>query len=296
MRGTVVPFLKWAGGKRWLSQSGSLPPIAFNGRYFEPFLGSGAMFFSLRPKRAVLSDANAELIELYEIVRDEPAALRRKLEWHQKRHSAEHYYRVRGNVPAIKIERAARMLYLNRTCWNGLYRLNRKGEFNVPIGTKTNVLLDDDFGSIAKILDNTELSTCDFSETVQRAGAGDLVYADPPYTVKHNANGFLKYNEKIFSWEDQIRLRDEAVAASNRGATILISNADHSSLHEIYEGIASLTRLTRASVISGHASARGIVSEALFVISPVTEATPTPDLTELILPDLAKSGAAAPLR
>jgi DNA adenine methylase len=260
------PFLKWAGGKRWLAQTGILPSLSDHGRYFEPFLGSAAMFFALKPANALLSDANAAAIELYEVVRDHPDELEARLKSHERAHSHDHYYSARADMPSCKLDRAARMLYLNRTCWNGLYRVNRKGHFNVPIGTKTKVLMGDDFGAISARLKTVVIRCCDFSESMREAGKGDLIYADPPYTVRHNANGFLKYNQQIFSWDDQVRLRDAAVAASQRGATVVVSNADHDSLHELYGEIADFKRLTRPSVISGTSAARGRVTEALFVL------------------------------
>lgn len=296
MGGSAQPFLKWTGGKRWLAPSNVVPQPQPNGSYFEPFLGSGAMFFAAQPAKAVLSDANGHLIELYEVVRDEPLALARKLAVHQDHHSAEYYYGVRRTVPNAKVARAARTLYLNRTCWNGLYRVNRKGEFNVPIGTKTRVLMDDDFEALSSMLKTADLRSCDFADAIAEAGAGDVVYADPPYTVRHNVNGFLKYNEQIFSWDDQIRLRNEAIRAAERGATIVISNADHESIHDLYAGIATVRHISRASVIAGAPNARGLVTEALIFITAAPEAAQVQDLGVSTLPALAESGANAPLR
>jgi DNA adenine methylase len=265
MGGNVQPFLKWAGGKRWLTPSDVFPTSLEHGRYFEPFLGSAAMFFALQPRSAVLSDANADLIELYEVVRDQPGTLDEILKLHQERHSHEHYYSVRRCVPADKVHRAARMLYLNRTCWNGLYRVNLKGEFNVPIGTKTRVLMKDDFGALSDVLRGVELRCCDFAEVIREVEAGDLIFADPPYTVRHNANGFLKYNEQIFSWEDQVRLRDACLEASTRGAFVVVTNADHESVRELYRGIAKYRPLARKSVLAAHSAHRGDTTEAIFV-------------------------------
>src|SRR5690606_33757078 len=118
-------------------------------------------------------------------------------------------------------------------CWNGLYRVNREGIFNVPIGTKTNVLMEsDDFLRVSEILKRAELRSCDFEDTLNRCGHGDFVFVDPPYTVKHNNNGFVKYNEEIFSWQDQLRLSAVVRRAAERGAAIVVTNADHASVHE----------------------------------------------------------------
>lgn len=261
----IEPFLKWAGGKRWLASSCALPPTSTFERYIEPFLGGGAVFFALSPSRALLSDINGELIALYQIVRDQPVRLKRILDLHQALHCSEHYYAVRSDVPTTAVERAARMLYLNRTCWNGLYRVNQKGEFNVPIGTKTSVTsATEDFAKASKALATADIRNSDFQQTIEEAKSGDFLFVDPPYTVKHNMNGFIKYNENIFSWADQIRLRDAVRAAVKRGAAVMITNADHECVRELYERDFSYSSLSRSSVLSGQASGRGATTEALF--------------------------------
>ncbi|KMW57695.1 Methyl-directed repair DNA adenine methylase [Candidatus Rhodobacter oscarellae] len=262
----VVPFLKWAGGKRWLvEQQDTLFDISFE-RYIEPFLGSGSVFFSIQPSNAILSDANARLIECYKSIQKNYARIEELLRDHHKNHSNEYYYEVRSASFGDPTERAAQFIYLNRTCFNGLYRVNLKGQFNVPIGTKTSVVLPTDkFAKISDVLKNIQLNTCDFEETISKAGAGDLVYLDPPYTVKHNYNGFLKYNEKIFSWDDQVRLKDCAAAAASRGATVIISNAAHSSLRELYQDARSVKTVRRSSVLAASSAKRGCVEEILVV-------------------------------
>ncbi|MGC6331393.1 DNA adenine methylase [Rhizorhabdus sp. FW153] len=262
------PFLKWAGGKRWLAASGELPVPREYVRYVEPFLGGGAMFFHLKPATAILSDINAELIELYAVVRDQPEALRRLMAAHQQQHSTDYYYSTRAAVPCSQIERAARTLYLNRTCWNGLYRVNLRGEFNVPIGTKTTVLFaDETFEVASEALRGANLMCCDFETTIETTGVGDFIFIDPPYTVQHNLNGFLKYNERIFSWADQIRLRDCVAAAITRGAAVAVTNADHESVRALYSGICEYRQLRRSSVLAGDANRRGQTTEALFFVS-----------------------------
>jgi DNA adenine methylase len=261
----IDPFLKWPGGKRWLAASDRLPlPRQFN-RYLEPFLGGGAVFFHLLPGSAILSDINPELIELYSVVRDDPGGLQCALAEHQVLHCKAHYYSMRTKAAQTVLERAARTLYLNRTCWNGLYRVNLDGQFNVPIGTKTSVIAQgENFLEASTALQSVNLRCADFEETIQQAEEGDLVFVDPPYTVQHNSNGFVKYNERLFSWADQIRLRDAIEAAIRRGAYILATNADHDSVRELYAGICDYTQLDRTSVLSGVASKRGRTTEALF--------------------------------
>lgn len=253
----LLPFLKWAGGKRWFAERCMhLIPNTFD-RYIEPFLGSGAMYFALRPEKAILSDLNDDLINCYRAVCNAPLAITELLALYHAGHSEEYYYKVRANKPEDPILRAAWFLYLNRTCWNGLYRVNRKNEFNVPIGTKTAVVLDsDDFAASSRILCGAELENRDFEETLALAGAGDFVFVDPPYTVKHNLNGFVKYNDKIFSWADQVRLRDAVIEAATRGASVLVTNANHASVREIYEGVGRMEVVRRASVLAASAKHR----------------------------------------
>jgi DNA adenine methylase len=260
----VGPFLKWAGGKRWLFDKTFVESLPLHRRYVEPFLGGGAGFFAINPAVALLSDVNQDLINLYEVIRDSHIGLVKMLASHQRDHCAEYYYEVRKQDPGDKIERAARMLYLNRTCYNGLYRLNKMGRFNVPIGTKTAVLLPtDDFASAAAMLARVQLRTCDFATTIGEAGDGDLLFVDPPYTVKHDNNGFVKYNEQIFSWKDQERLRQAVFEAADRGASVIVTNANHTSVIELYNGLGRSSVVDRASVISGKVGGRSSVSELL---------------------------------
>ena len=262
----MKPFLKWAGGKRWLTrQLADHLPATFN-RYFEPFLGSAAVYFELAPANAILSDANDALINTYCAIRAYPAEIHERLAQLHALHSRDLYYKQRALRTNDPIEAATRFIYLNRTCWNGLYRVNQKNEFNVPIGTKDTVLFpDDDFKLIAKALTGAEINTGDFEISINRALEGDLIYVDPPYTVKHNFNGFLKYNQVMFSWDDQVRLHDCLVRARCRGCHIVISNADHHSIRELYSDFDDMISLSRASIIAGKSSARSSTTELLVV-------------------------------
>ena len=264
----MEPFLKWAGGKRWLLQGGDLPLPTRKSRLIEPFLGSGAAFFSLAPSSALLSDVNSELINLYKVIRDHPREFQRRLAEHHAQHSKDHYYSTRASSPLDELSQAARTLYLNRTCWNGLYRVNARGKFNVPIGTKTAVIyLNEDFEAYSTQLKAAEIITCDFEDTISRAKDGDFVFVDPPYTVKHNFNGFIKYNEQLFGWSDQMRLRDSLSAAINRGANVALTNADHECVRELYAGLLEYRQLRRQTVLSGLGKGRGPTTEALFLSS-----------------------------
>jgi DNA adenine methylase len=195
-------------------------------------------------------------------VRDDHLTIERLLRDHDKHHSKEYYYKTRAAKPDDLVERAAWFIYLNRTCWNGLYRVNLRNEFNVPIGTKTRVILtSDNFRGISNALRSTELLVQDFEFSLNIAGKDDFVFVDPPYTVKHNFNGFLKYNDHIFSWADQVRLRDAVFRASSRGAMVLVTNANHQSIRELYTGIGEHMILARESVLAADSAHRSKVEE-----------------------------------
>lgn len=263
----LQPFLKWAGGKRWFVRHyEDLLPKSY-GRYIEPFLGGGAVFFSLRPYEAILSDSNARLITTYCAIRENWRLVWRYLSWHQARHSKKHYYECRPKTFRSRFSGAAQFIYLNRACWNGLYRVNLRGEFNVPIGTKDSIIFDDDnFEAIAHALQNATLRCCDFEETIDLARDGDFIFVDPPYTINHNANGFLKYNEKIFTWQDQQRLRAALDRAHGRGATILLTNADHQSVRSLYSGLGEMVAVPRHTIISGDPTGRKRSTELVIKI------------------------------
>jgi len=248
----MKPFLKWPGGKRWfIANHANLLPETFE-RYIEPFLGSGSLFFHLKPKRALLGDINDELIAAYEGLKYDWIEVSDLIEKHEEDHDEFHYYAVRNAKPRKATAQAARLIYLNRTCFNGIYRVNSDGKFNVPKGTRDSIVFeDDDFNEVSRRLQNATLHAGDFEVLVNQAKSGDLIYADPPYTVRHNINGFIKYNEVLFSWADQIRLADALHRALNRGATIVCTNADHESVRSLYLGKGfTLKKVSRFSPIS----------------------------------------------
>lgn len=253
----VNPFLKWAGGKRWFVQRyAHLVPQQFD-RYFEPFLGSGALFFHVSPTKAILGDTNAQLIGTYQAIKENWQLVYRYLRDHHRSHSADYYYQIRAKSLTSSFSRAAQFIYLNRTCWNGLYRVNRLGEFNVPIGTKSSVIFDDDrFDRVSELLQGASLVPCDFEDLIDQTGKDDFVFVDPPYTVRHNHNAFIKYNEKLFSWYDQERLFYALKRAKNRGAMILGTNAYHQSVRDLYEGSFDTMCVSRNSPISSKPETR----------------------------------------
>jgi len=260
----ISPFLKWAGGKRWFVKNHlDHLPNQFN-IYFEPFLGGASMFFALNPEKAILSDYNTNLINCYISIKEEPDLVFQYLKQHHNFHDKEYYYEIRKFKYETNYQKAAQFIYLNRTCWNALYRVNQKGEFNVPIGTKTKVILDtDNFVELSKILQKTQLESCDFEETINKATKDDFIFVDPPYTVKHNNNGFVKYNETMFSWDDQIRLSQALISAHHRGAKFLMTNAYHESVIDLYQDNFNLSKVSRHSVIASESARRGLYDELL---------------------------------
>lgn len=267
----LPPLMKWPGGKRSLAEQIMRRfPDSF-GKYFEPFLGGAAVFFALRPKRACLSDLNEELVNCYRVVRDEPDALIRLLR--SFRNTESDYYRVRATNPRKPLTRAARLLYLTRLSFNGIHRVNLRGEFNVPYGYKTHL---DPFDEAAVLRTSSALQTAclltaDFEQSTEGAQDGDVIYFDPPYTVAHASNGFVKYNERIFSWADQERLACAARRLSDKGCTVVVSNANHSSLSALYAGV-KVETLERHSIISASSEHRRKVSELLFVMEAESDA------------------------
>src|SRR5882724_10222435 len=266
----LTPFIRWPGGKRWAAaRIAQMITPHLSGTYFEPFLGGGAVFFHTLPKRSVLADINGELISTYRAVRNNPAGVTRILRRYAV--TPETYYRIRRSEPKSPDARAARFLYLNRTAFGGIYRLNLMGAFNVPYGggDRTPELLwkTDILEVASKALRVVQLKVSDFEPIVDSAGTGDVVYSDPTYTVAHDNNGFVRYNERNFLWSDQERLADAAFRAARRGAMVLITNAHHASIKQLYRG-ARFETLSRVSTVTPYSELRRSVEELLIRIDP----------------------------
>lgn len=258
------PFLKWTGGKQWLAPLAELlRPHAFSGTYYEPFLGGGALFFALAPRQAVLGDLNRQLVTTYEAVRDDVAAVIKLLSGYP--HDRSFYDQIRMARPQASARVGARLVYLNKTAFNGMYRVNAAGEFNVPFGryARPTICPSDRLWAANAALQCVELKCADFATTVGRPEAGDLVYLDPPYITGHQNNGFRKYNARLFAWEDQERLASRANELRDRGVYVLISNADHPAILDLYRGWHVL-RIERNSLINADVGGRGPVSEVVF--------------------------------
>jgi DNA adenine methylase len=249
---SVKPFLKWPGGKRWIAQKLALCiSKRLSNRYYEPFLGGGAIFFGLCPRKATLSDINSDLINTYIQVRDKPEEIIDGLK--KLSVDKESYYHIRKEEPKDLVERAIRFLYLNRTAFGGIYRLNLNGKFNVPYGggSRTPELLwrDGLIKRASHALQGIELAVSDFEKMMNKSRYGDVIYCDPTYTMIHNNNKFIRYNEKNFSWKDQERLSLVALRALKRGTFVLISNASYYPLCELYHPFKPI-KLARKSLVS----------------------------------------------
>jgi DNA adenine methylase len=261
------PFLKWAGGKsQLLEQFGPLlPPRSSYRRYIEPFVGSGALFFHLRPLVAELSDVNREIVDCYRAVRSRPEQVIRQLEKH--RYDERHYYEVRANVPTKSAERAARTIYLNKTGYNGLYRVNASGLFNVPMGRYANPGFQSPtlFATIracSRALASARLAWGDFEVAMKGAGGGDFVYLDPPYVPVSETSDFTSYARGGFGWSEQERLAAACRALWRRGARIMLSNSDTKSVRELYRGF-RIDVVHAARSINSHGAKRGKVREVV---------------------------------
>lgn len=259
------PFLKWAGSKQaLLQQITPILPKTF-GRYYEPFLGSGALFLHLKPKRATLTDASDELVQTWLGIRDHCDHVVKVLA--PLKPDKDLFYELRSNRALDRATRAAEFIYLNRSCWNGLYRVNSRGEFNVPYGApKSNFIFDEtNLRACSALLAQSEVSIrrSDFEPAVSRARAGDLVFLDPPYVTKHNYNGFRDWNEKLFGWSDQERLARVATRLADRGVSVVIANAAHDDVAALYRDFKSVT-LRRTSTLASDATKRGRTTESLF--------------------------------
>lgn len=264
----MSPLLKWPGGKRRLLTAIREHLPERYGRYFEPLCGGAALFFSLEEPHATLNDVNPDLIECYQTVAQSSENVIDILSGLPN--TEETYYHVRSWRGENPVERSAKMLYLCRLSFNGIYRVNLRGEYNVPYGRKTHVSSYDAnlIRNASRLLNTTNLVQGGFGQAIETAEAGDLVYFDPPYTVAHSQNGFIKYNQTLFSWGDQQRLASLAESLRQDGCFVLVSNAEHQSVRDLYPSF-DVVEITRHSIIAASSTARKQVTELLFVGRPV---------------------------
>ena len=264
------PVIKWAGGKSGLlEQIIPLLQSDFEG-YFEPFLGGAAAFLSLSQMRhAVLGELNPELYNLYTVVRDRCAELTAHLEDFQVRYSESFYYELRAQDTGDDVYLAARTIFLNKTCFNGLYRQNSKGKFNVPFGHRTQcptLYSADNLFEVAERLSRASLLNLDFEQVIQRAGPNDLVYCDPPYEPLSKSSSFNAYTQLGFSQSEQVRLKEACEAAVGRGATVALSNSSAPFILELYSGW-PIHRIQARRAINSNASRRGVIDEVLVLMT-----------------------------
>lgn len=266
----ATPFLKWAGGKsQLLNTFERFYPASFN-RYLEPFLGGGAVFFHLAARqnklKAVLSDCNEELINCYLMIRDEPEEVIDELREH--RNDVHYFYKVRALDTKIldDTERAARMIFLNRTCYNGLYRVNRKGEFNVPFGKYKNPKLVDQHNILAasSVLKDAQIVCQPFERVVGKARQGDFVYLDPPYHPLNSTSNFTGYTKGSFNFSDQERLARVFKALTEKGCYVMLSNSDIPAIKELYREF-RIETVQAQRAINSNGSKRGRINELLIL-------------------------------
>lgn len=264
---SIKPFLRWAGGKNWFRKHiESFIPKQFD-NYYEPFLGGGSIFFYLKSKgfiknKAYLSDSNKDLINTYKVIKNNLPDLQNLLINHID--SEDEYYRMRGLNFEDPIQRASQFIYLNKTSFNGIYRVNKSGKYNVPYGKRELKVLYD-FNHLKKIslmFDKTYFSTTDFKEKCRDAKLNDFVFIDPPYTVAHENNGFIQYNQSIFSWKNQLQLAKITTKLEERGVNFIVTNAYHESIINLYK-TGNKTPLSRASTIGGKGATRASYKEII---------------------------------
>lgn len=269
----MQPFLKWAGGKRQLlSQFEQFIPEIGEYTYFEPFLGAGAMLFHLRPSYAVVNDINFELYNVYSVIKDQ--GLFEELIDDLKSHvnEKEYFYETRAwdrteEYQTISpVKRASRFIYLNKTCFNGLYRVNSKGQFNVPFGKYKNpdILNEAVLREVHAYLNNHDITllNVDFAAAVENAKSGDFVYFDPPYDPLSETSSFTSYAQEGFGKVEQYRLRDLFKELNARGCKVMLSNSDTAFIRDLYQEFQIVTvQATRA--INSKAEGRGKITEVL---------------------------------
>ena len=240
------PILKWAGGKRQLlPHILPLVPEKFS-RYYEPFLGAGAMLFELQPKKAVVNDTNTELINVYQMIKDSPEDLIALLKKYEKKHNKDFYYKIRDIDRNEKkfnklsdIEKAARTIYLNRTCYNGLYRVNKSGYFNTPIGTNSSIQIVNEEGilAISDYLNANEivLMNGDYKSSISKVTKRDFVFLDPPY-YPTTRDYFLRYDRDYFGVEAQEELKKVCDKLTKKDIRFIQTNSDCPEIRELYAG------------------------------------------------------------
>lgn len=271
----ISPVLKWVGGKRQLlSELRPLIEKVSYERYIEPFFGGGALYFSLAPKNAIINDYNVSLMEVYEVIRDDAEDLISLLKAHEAKHGEDYFYALRdldrsadfGKLSPV--ERAARLLYLNKTCFNGLYRVNSKGQFNVPFGRykHPNIVNEEAIRAASACLagKGVTISHKDYREVLAEARAGDFVYLDPPYMPISPSSSFTGYTDKGFGYEEQKALKEACDDLRNRGIPFIESNSDCEAIRELYKDY-KIRQVKARRSINSQGAKRGQIDEVLIL-------------------------------
>lgn len=268
------PFVKWVGGKRQLLKQFRdmklYPPEKFNSfknTYYEPFVGGGAVFFDMLPQKAILSDLNKELVITYNIIKNNVEDLIISLKKHK--HNKEYFLKIRAqkieNLSDLEI--ASRFIFLNRTCFNGMFRVNSKGEFNVPFGDNKNPLIcdEDNLRKVSKALNNVEIKHQDYKSVLKKAKKGDFIYFDPPYYPVSKTASFTSYTKEGFFEKEQIELRDIFLELHKRGCFVMLSNSDTHFINKIYKGFkgVKINKVEAGRAINSKGTGRGKIAEVL---------------------------------
>ena len=273
------PFVKWVGGKRQLLaqfRELGLYPSKFNdarSRYFEPFVGGGAVFFDLQPKNATISDLNSELITTYRVIRDSTGRLIESLKKHI--YDKDYFLKIRAMDPVkmSDLDVASRFIYLNRTCFNGMYRVNSKGQFNVPFGRYKNPVIcdEDNLRAVSRALQDVEILNEDYKVAVSKAKAGDFVYFDPPYYPISSTSSFTSYTKDGFAEKEQVELRDTFAELSSKGCYVMLSNSDSAFIRDTYGRLknVTITTVSAGRAINSKATGRGKITELVITNYPV---------------------------
>lgn len=264
----TYPIVKWVGGKRQLMfELLKNMPETYN-RYFEPFIGGGALFFELQPQNGYISDMNEELINLYTVVRDDVYNLIDDLNKHEI--SKEYFLKIRNLDRTEKynklsdLQKASRFIYLNRTCFNGMYRVNSQGQFNVPFGDYKNPRIVDAGNLIncSNLLKNTEICCADFSEILNKVQKGDFVYFDPPYVPLNETSSFTSYTKDGFDLDMQFKLKDVCDELDSMGVMFMLSNSDTKLVNELYSNY-EIKKVFASRAINANGNGRGKITEVL---------------------------------
>ena len=268
------PFLKWAGGKRQLiSIIKEFLPVKYT-QYYEPFVGAGAVLFSIQPKKTVINDTNSELINCYQVIKENPEELLVLCQKHKEKNSKEYYYKLRALDRGDDFktlspeERAARMIYLNKTCFNGLFRVNSSGQFNVPYGNYSNPCIADPavIRAVSTYLNQAKVRILegDFERAITKCQKGAFIYFDPPYHPISDTSSFTGYSMNGFGEKEQIRLRDTCNKLSDRGCQVLLSNSNAEFIRSLYnDSRYKIVEVKANRAINAVGSKRGQISELL---------------------------------